>query len=93
MEHGLRRVTELARLIGQMCQQGHPKLADLVDVPNPDQADTAHWAELRVNATTDRRHDTRNFRRPIWMPAVGMAEAADTTCRSVGYNNGKAMAA
>jgi hypothetical protein len=85
IEDGLRRLDELAALIGQMWLQRHPKQYDLADAPDVDATDAGHWAEFRINATTFRSYDTRRFDRPNWMRAAGMSQAAETTCGKVGY--------
>jgi hypothetical protein len=81
----MRRVEELAGLIGQMWLQRHPKQNALADVPDADSADGIQWAEFRICATTHRSYETRRFDRPGWMRATGLTQAAETTCAKVGY--------
>jgi hypothetical protein len=81
----MRRVDELAGLIGQMWLQRHPKQNVLADVPDVDGADGVHWAEFRISATALRTYETRRFDRPGWMRAGGLTQAAETTCAKVGY--------
>jgi hypothetical protein len=50
-----------------------------------DVANGGEWAELRINPTTYRSYDTRRYDRPVWMRAVGMAQAVALTCSRVGY--------
>lgn len=81
----MRRVEELAGLIGQMWLQRHPKQNVLADVPAVTRTDGIQWAEFRINATTHRSYETRRFDRPGWMRATGLVPAAETTCSKVGY--------
>jgi hypothetical protein len=85
VEDGLRRVGELANLIGRMWSQRHPKRDVLVDVPDAGAIDGAIWAELRINSTTFRSYDIRSGDRLTWIRAVGMTQAATTICTRVGY--------
>jgi hypothetical protein len=82
---GMRRVEELAGLIGQMFLQRHPKQDALADVPDADSAEGIQWAEFRICATTHRSYETRRFDRPVWMRATGLTQATETTCAKVGY--------
>lgn len=82
---GLRRLHELADLIGQMRLRSHPKLEALTDVPGPDLYDPPRWAEFRINAMTYRSYDTRRYDRPRWLRVTGMVQAAEATCAGVGY--------
>lgn len=82
---GLRRVEELARLIGQMWLQRHPKRVALIDAPDADEVDGVQWAEFRRSAMTGGRYDTRCFDRTTWTVVAGSAEAIETTCGRVGY--------
>ncbi len=84
VEAGLRRIDQLARLIYQMRMQGHQKQDLLADVPEADRSDSGQWAEFRVSATTHRSYDTRRKDRPHWARAIGMLQAAEATCASVG---------
>jgi hypothetical protein len=81
----MRRVEELAGLIGQMWLQRHPKQNVLADVPAVTRTDGIEWAEFRINSTTHRSYETRRFDRPAWMRATGLIQAAETTCTKVGY--------
>ena len=81
----MRRVEDLAGLIGQMWLQRHPKQSVLADVPDVDRTDGVKWAEFRISATAQRSYETRRFDRPGWMRATGLSEAAETTCTKVGY--------
>ncbi len=81
----MRRVEELASLIGQMWLQRHPKQDALADVPDVDRTDDIQWAEFRINATRYRSYDTRRFDRPSWMRAAGLLQATEATCAKVGY--------
>lgn len=81
----MRRVEDLAGLIGQMWLQRHPKQSVLADVPDVDRTDGVKWAEFRISATAQRSYETRRFDRPGWMRATGLNEAAETTCTKVGY--------
>ncbi len=85
IEGGLQRIEELARLIGQMWLQRHPKRVVLVDPPDVNEVDGAQWAELRRTATESGHYDTRCFHRMNWAPAAGPAEAVETMCNEVGY--------
>jgi hypothetical protein len=85
VEAGLRRIEQLAHLICQMRLQGHQKQDLLADVPDADRSDNGQWAEFRISATTYRSYDTRRNDRPGWVRAVGMLQAAEATCASVGY--------
>ena len=85
VKDGVRRVDQLAGLICQMWLQRHPKQDALADVPDPDGADHAQWAEFRINATTYRSYDTRRHDRQGWTRASGMNQAVETTCAKVGY--------
>jgi hypothetical protein len=85
VQEGMRRVTVLAGLIAQMWLQRHPKQNDLSDAPVTDVTNGGEWAELRINPTTYRSYDTRRYDRPVWMRAVGMAQAVALTCSRVGY--------
>jgi hypothetical protein len=85
VQEGMRRVTMLAGLIRQMWLQRHPKQHDLSDVPDTAVTNGGEWAELRINPTTYRSYDTRRYDRPVWMRAVGMAQAVALTCSRVGY--------
>ncbi len=84
VEDGLRRIDQLARLICQMRLQGHQKQDLLADVPDADRNDSGQWAEFRMSATTYRSYDTRRNDRPRWVRAIGMLQAAEATCASVG---------
>jgi len=84
-EDGLARIGQLADLICRMWLQRHPKRDILVDIPDAAAADGEQWAEFRINATTIRSYDTRFDARPGWARAVGMTQAAATTCARVGY--------
>jgi hypothetical protein len=84
VEDGLRRVGELADLIGRMWLQRHPKRDVLVDVPDAAAIDGQRWAEFRINASTLRSYDTRYDHRPDWARAAGMTQAAAATCTRVG---------
>ncbi len=86
VEAGLRRIDQLARLICQMHARGHAKQDLLADVPDADRNDGARWAEFRISATTHRSYDTRRNDRPRWVRAVGLVQAAEATCASVGYS-------
>ncbi len=85
IEAGLRRIDQLVRLICQMRAQGHQKQDLLQDVPDADQNGSGNWAEFRISATTFRSYDTRRNDRPRWVRAVGMLQAAEATCASVGF--------
>jgi hypothetical protein len=85
IEHGMRRVDQLADLIYQMWLQRHPKQNALADAPDTESTDTATWAEFRINATTYRSYDTRWHDRPGWARATGLTQATKTTCTRVGY--------
>jgi hypothetical protein len=80
----MRRVEELAGLIGQMWLQRHPKQNVLTDVPDVASTDGREWAEFRINATSHRSYETRRFDRPGWMRSTGLTDAAETTCTRVG---------
>ncbi|MGA3400073.1 MAG: hypothetical protein ABSC95_12710 [Acetobacteraceae bacterium] len=84
VEAGLRRIDQLARLICQMHEHHHQKQDLLADVPDADPTDNGQWAEFRVSATTHRSYDTRRKDRPHWARAIGMLQAAEATCASVG---------
>lgn len=84
IDEGLRRLEELAKLIGQMWLQRHPKRIALIDPPDANELDGTQWAELRRNAT-EGRYDTRGFDRMTWAAAAGPAAAIETTCSGVGY--------
>ncbi|HME23186.1 MAG TPA: hypothetical protein VKI44_17945 [Acetobacteraceae bacterium] len=85
IEAGMRRVNQLAGLICQMRLHRHPKQGALADVPDTDGADTAEWAEFRINATTYRTYDTRRHDRPGWARATSLIQATETTCAKIGY--------
>jgi hypothetical protein len=85
VQQGLKRLGELAGLIGQMWLQRHPKQNDLTDAPDEVADDDVQWAEFRINPTTYRSYDTRRHDRPAWMRAVGMTQAVELTCARVGY--------
>ena len=85
VEDGITRVGDLAKLIGRMWLERHPKRDDLMDVPAVAEMDGQHWAELRINATVFRSYDTRSDDRPTWAKAVGMKQAATAICIKVGY--------
>ena len=85
VQDGLRRVGELADLIGRMWAQRHPKRDVLEDVPGAAASNEERWAEFRVNGTTFRSYDTRYNDRTAWVKAAGMIQAATTTCARVGY--------
>jgi hypothetical protein len=84
IEAAMRRVDQLARLIGQMWLQRHPKQDALADTPDLDGANTGEWAEFRINATTYRSYDTRRHDRPDWTRAASLMQATETTCIRVG---------
>jgi hypothetical protein len=85
VQNGVKRVGELADLIGRMWMQRHPKRDILADVPDAVDADQSRWAEFRINATTFRSYDTRYDDRPTWARVTGMVLAAETICTRVGY--------
>jgi hypothetical protein len=85
VQEGMRRVTVLAGLICQMWLQRHPKQQVLSDAPDSGMSNGGEWAEFRINPTTYRSYDTRRHDRPVWMRAVGMAQAVALTCAQVGY--------
>ena len=82
---GLRRVGELADLIGRMWSQRHPKRDVLEDVPSAAAGSEERWAEFRVNGAVFRSYDTRYNDRPAWVKSAGLMQAATTTCARVGY--------
>jgi hypothetical protein len=90
IEEGIRRTEQLAALICQMWLHRHPKRNLLIDTPDhwvngvDDGPDPNVWAELWINATSQRSYDTRRFDRLIWVRAAGMSEATSTTCATVG---------
>lgn len=84
VEAGLRRIEQLARLICQMRLRDHHKQDQLADVPDADQSNSSQWAELRVSATTHHSYDTRRGNRPHWVRAIGVLQAVEATCTSVG---------
>lgn len=84
LEAGLRRIDQLARLICRMRLHGHQKQDLLADVPDADASDSGQWAEFRSSATIYRSYDTRRNDRPRWARAIGMLQAAETTCANVG---------
>lgn len=85
IDEGVRRVGDLAKLIGCMWLERHPKRDILMDVPVAAEIGGWHWAELRINATTSRSYDTRSDDRPIWARAADMKQATATICSKVGY--------
>jgi hypothetical protein len=93
VEAGLRRIEQLAHLICQMRLRGHQKQELLADVPDADPSDHSQWAEFRISATTYRSYDTRRNDRPRWVRAIGLRQAAEATCASVGYAAPAARAA
>jgi len=90
IEEGVRRIEQLAALFCEMWLHSHPKRNLLVDTPNcrgtsvDDEPDPSTWAELRINATSQRSYDTRRSDRLIWVRAAGISEATATTCATVG---------
>lgn len=84
VQEGLRRVGELAALIGRMWARQHPKLALLEDVAGAGVIRQARWAEMRINPTTQHSYDTRQDNDPAWAPAAGMAQATQIVCTRVG---------
>jgi hypothetical protein len=84
IEAGLRRIDQLARLICQMRLRDHHKQDQLADVPDADQSNSGQWAELRISATTHQNYDTRRGDRPHWVRAIGVVQAVEATCTSVG---------
>jgi hypothetical protein len=80
----MRRVEELAGLIGQMWLQRHPKQNVLADVPDVRSTDGIQWAEFRISATAHRTYETRRSDRPGWMRAISLTQAAETTCAKIG---------
>jgi hypothetical protein len=80
----MRRVEELAGLIGQMWLQRHPKQNVLADVPDVRSTDGIQWAEFRISATAHRTYETRRSDRPGWMRAISLTQAAETTCTKIG---------
>jgi hypothetical protein len=93
IEDGLRRVDELASLIGRMWIQKHPKQHALTDAPDLGVINCTEWAELRANATPYRSYDTRRSDRPTWVRATGLAQATDMICKRAGYERPKATLA
>ena len=85
VQDGLRRIGELADLIGRMWSRRHPKRDALEDVPNPATSNEERWAEFRVNGTVFRSYDTRYNDRPAWVKSAGMMEAATTICTRMGH--------
>ena len=47
-------------------------------------ADTAEWAEYRINATTYRSYDTRRHDKLNRTKAISLVQAAETTCARIG---------
>jgi hypothetical protein len=90
IEDGLRRVNELAGLIGQMAHRHHAKQASLMEVPVMTASDRMRvgdpqWAEFRISPTRDRSYDTRRVDRTGWLRAIDQVQAAEMTCHAVGY--------
>ena len=84
IEAAMGRVDRLARLIGAMWLQRHPKQNALMDAPSPDGANAGEWAEFRINATAYRSYDTRRHDRHGWARASSLQQATETTCIRVG---------
>ena len=84
IEAAMLRVNHLAGLICQMWLRRHPKQDALMDAPDPEVADTAEWAEFRINATTYRSYDTRRHDKLGWTRAISLVQAAETTCARIG---------
>ena len=85
IEEGATRVDNLAKLIGRMWLERHPKRDILMDVPVAADSDGRRWGELRINATTFRSYDTRSDDRPTWAKATGLNQAMALICTKVGY--------
>jgi hypothetical protein len=90
IEEGLRRVNELAGLICQMWQQKHRRQGALADLPVVGTQDRPRpgepqWAEFRINAAAYRSYDTRRIDRTGWLRATDQIQAAEMTCKAVGY--------
>jgi hypothetical protein len=85
VEEGVRRLGELASLIGRMWRVRHPKWDALIDVPVAAEIDGRRWAELRISGTAFRSYDTRSDDRPAWAKATDMKRATTTICTKVGY--------
>ena len=85
VEEGVRRLGDLASLVGRMWRERHPKWDALIDVPVAAEIDGRRWAELRVSGTAFGSYDTRSDDRPAWAKATGMTQATTTICTKVGY--------
>jgi hypothetical protein len=90
LENALRRVTQLADLIAQMWQQKHARQGTLTDLPvvaatERSRPGDPHWAEFRINPANFRSYDTRRIDRTGWLRATDMVQAAEITCKAVGY--------
>ena len=85
VDEGVTRVGDLAKLIGRMWLERHPKRDVLMDIPVAAGIGGRRWAELRINATTFRSYDTRSDDCPIWAKAADMKQAAAAICSKVGY--------
>ena len=83
---GIKRVGQLADLIGRMWVQRHPKRDALMDVPMPAESAGPRWSELRINGTAFRTYDTRSDDCPRWTKATDMKQGMAKICAEVGYS-------
>jgi hypothetical protein len=85
LDDGLLWLDELAERVRLMWARQHRGRMFLRDAPDIAMDDDSEWAELRVNARSQRFYETRNFDQRQWKKAVSGTDAVERTCDELGY--------